>query len=148
MLNTYIASIKWEEIGSVIFYPYLFTYLLTYGAEPYLRRRQLCSHSRTSQHFMEPEGSIPYRTIELMDFIHRPVFKRRKQKNTTFRRLDLHLRCMGQDKSYSQGNGPIRHVETCPDFFFHCESTHNKIHCQNSSCTNLWYKLFRVQKNE
>jgi hypothetical protein len=33
-----------------------------------------------------------------------------------------------------QGNGPIRHVETCLDFFFHCKSTHNKIHCQNSSC--------------
>jgi hypothetical protein len=35
---------------------------------------------------------------------------------------------------HSQGNGPIRHVETCPDFFFHCKSTHNKIHCQNFSC--------------
>jgi hypothetical protein len=34
----------------------------------------------------------------------------------------------------SQGNGPIRHIETCPDFFFHCKNTHNKIHCQNSSC--------------
>jgi hypothetical protein len=34
----------------------------------------------------------------------------------------------------SQGNGPIRHIETCLDFFFHCKSTHNKIHCQNSSC--------------
>jgi hypothetical protein len=33
-----------------------------------------------------------------------------------------------------QGNGPIRHVETCHDFFFHCKSTHNKIHCQNCSC--------------
>jgi hypothetical protein len=33
-----------------------------------------------------------------------------------------------------QGNGPIRHVETCPDFFFHCKSTHNKIHYQNFSC--------------
>jgi hypothetical protein len=33
-----------------------------------------------------------------------------------------------------KGNGPIRHVETCPDFFFHCKSTHNKIHCQNFSC--------------
>jgi hypothetical protein len=33
--------------------------LLTYGAEPFLRRRQLCSPSRTSQHFVEPEGSIP-----------------------------------------------------------------------------------------
>jgi hypothetical protein len=31
-------------------------------------------------------------------------------------------------------NGPIRHVETCPDFFFHYKSTHNKIHCQNFSC--------------
>jgi hypothetical protein len=35
---------------------------------------------------------------------------------------------------YWQENGPIRHVETCPDFFFHCKSTHNKIHCQNFSC--------------
>jgi hypothetical protein len=34
------------------------TYLLTHGAEPILRSRQLCSHSRISQHFMEPDGSI------------------------------------------------------------------------------------------
>jgi hypothetical protein len=33
--------------------------LLTYGAEPFLRGCQLCSHSRTSQHFMEPEVSLP-----------------------------------------------------------------------------------------
>jgi hypothetical protein len=32
---------------------------LTYGAEPFLRSHQLCSHSRTSQYFMEPEGSLP-----------------------------------------------------------------------------------------
>jgi hypothetical protein len=32
--------------------------LLTYGAESFLSR-QLCSPSRTSQHFTEPEGSIP-----------------------------------------------------------------------------------------
>jgi hypothetical protein len=37
----------------------LCTYVLTHGAEPFLRDRQLCSHSRTSQHSMEPEGSIP-----------------------------------------------------------------------------------------
>jgi hypothetical protein len=35
-------------------------YLLTCGAEPFLRSCQLCSHSRTSQNFMEPEGSSPY----------------------------------------------------------------------------------------
>jgi hypothetical protein len=37
----------------------LLTYLLTYGAEPFLRSRQLYSYSRTSQYFMEPEGSLP-----------------------------------------------------------------------------------------
>jgi hypothetical protein len=31
---------------------------LTHGAEPFLRSCQLYSHSRNSQHFMEPEGSI------------------------------------------------------------------------------------------
>jgi hypothetical protein len=34
-------------------------YLLTYGAKPLLKSCQLCSHSRTSQHFKEPEGSSP-----------------------------------------------------------------------------------------
>jgi hypothetical protein len=29
------------------------------GAEPFLRSRQLRSYPRTSQHFMEPEGSLP-----------------------------------------------------------------------------------------
>jgi hypothetical protein len=32
---------------------------LTHGAEPLLRSCQLCSHSRNSQHFMEPKGSLP-----------------------------------------------------------------------------------------
>jgi hypothetical protein len=35
------------------------TYLLTHGAEPFLKRRQLCSHSRTCQLFMETECSLP-----------------------------------------------------------------------------------------
>jgi hypothetical protein len=34
-------------------------YSLTHGAEPFLRSCQLCSHSRTSQHFIEPEGPLP-----------------------------------------------------------------------------------------
>jgi hypothetical protein len=32
---------------------------LTHRAEPFLRSCQLCNYSRTSQHFMEPEGSLP-----------------------------------------------------------------------------------------
>jgi hypothetical protein len=35
------------------------TYLLTHGAESFLRSCQLCSYFRTSQHFMEPGGSLP-----------------------------------------------------------------------------------------
>jgi hypothetical protein len=34
------------------------TYLLSYGAEPFLRNRQLCSYSRTSQHFVKPNSSL------------------------------------------------------------------------------------------
>jgi hypothetical protein len=33
--------------------------LLTYGVEPSLRSCQMCSPSRTSHHFMKPEGSLP-----------------------------------------------------------------------------------------
>jgi hypothetical protein len=45
---------------------------LTHGAEPFLRSRQLCSYSRTSQHFMEPEGwtvcnvSLGFALLELL----------------------------------------------------------------------------------
>jgi hypothetical protein len=35
------------------------THSLTHGAEPFLTSCQLCSYSRTSQHFMEPGGSSP-----------------------------------------------------------------------------------------
>jgi hypothetical protein len=34
------------------------TYITNEG-EPFLRSRQLCSYSRTSQHFMEHVGSLP-----------------------------------------------------------------------------------------
>jgi hypothetical protein len=34
--------------------------LLTYGAQPFLRSRPLCNYSRTSEHFMEPESSLPF----------------------------------------------------------------------------------------
>jgi hypothetical protein len=52
-----------HSVASPLLYKYqkcLLTYLLAYGAEPFLRSHQLCSHSRTS-HFMEPEGSIQCR---------------------------------------------------------------------------------------
>jgi hypothetical protein len=35
------------------------THSLNHGAEPFLRSRQLCSHSGNSQRLMEPESSLP-----------------------------------------------------------------------------------------
>jgi hypothetical protein len=52
-----LLQLKTNQHSKTMFY--LLTYLLTYGAEPFLRSCQLRSHSRTSQHFMEPEGSLP-----------------------------------------------------------------------------------------
>jgi hypothetical protein len=58
---------KYEEVMRIaaetiigLYIPHSLTHSLTYGTEPLLRSCQLCSHSRTSQHFMEPEGSLPY----------------------------------------------------------------------------------------
>jgi hypothetical protein len=48
-----------------------------------------------------------YRTTGLMDFIHRPAFKRRKQKNTTFRRLDLSPSSGVWDKIKPTQLGPL-----------------------------------------
>jgi hypothetical protein len=39
--------------------PSSYTLTKLHGAEPFLTSRQLCSYSRTSQHFMKPEGSLP-----------------------------------------------------------------------------------------
>ena len=38
---------------------YLLTYLL-HGAESFLRSKLVCSYSKNSPHFMEPEGSLPH----------------------------------------------------------------------------------------
>jgi hypothetical protein len=46
------VSCYWDERDVV-------TKITTRGAEHFLRSRQLFSHSRTSQHFMKPEGSLP-----------------------------------------------------------------------------------------
>jgi hypothetical protein len=35
-----------------------YTNYLFHGAEPFLKSRQLCSYSRTSQHFMDCEGLL------------------------------------------------------------------------------------------
>jgi hypothetical protein len=37
---------------------HILSHSLTHGAEPFLRSCQLCSHSRNSQHFMEPKSSL------------------------------------------------------------------------------------------
>jgi hypothetical protein len=54
------------EMGLHVTIPYIIvcshhslTHSLTHEAEPFLRSCQLCSHSRTSQRFMEPEGPLP-----------------------------------------------------------------------------------------
>jgi hypothetical protein len=46
-----------QNVGNDL--PDYMAYLLTHGAQPFLRSCQLCSHSKSSQRFMEPEGSLP-----------------------------------------------------------------------------------------
>jgi hypothetical protein len=53
MMEISHAEVDGKNIGTLL------TYLLTHGAEPFLRSCQLWSYSRTSQHFMEPEVSLP-----------------------------------------------------------------------------------------
>jgi hypothetical protein len=51
-----ISGITHEQLHDLVTH---LRHSLTHGAEPFLRSCQLCSHSRTSQHLMEPEGSLP-----------------------------------------------------------------------------------------
>jgi hypothetical protein len=58
--NDEYKAIDYEELLLLILIIFLkIPYLLTYGAEPFLRSCQLWSPSRTPQHFIEHEGSIP-----------------------------------------------------------------------------------------
>jgi hypothetical protein len=56
--NATIWNIIAKKIENLIAYTYVLK-SLTHGAEPFLRSRQVCSYSRTSQQFMGPEGSLP-----------------------------------------------------------------------------------------
>jgi hypothetical protein len=55
MIYSMLTKRRWGRRGTDIV---IITHSLTHGAEPFLRSCQLCSYSRTSQHFMEPEGSL------------------------------------------------------------------------------------------
>jgi hypothetical protein len=64
----YFTSAQYLDCASTASFEILFNssvvftfdaYLLTCGPEPFLRSSQLCSYSGTSQHFVEPEGSLP-----------------------------------------------------------------------------------------
>jgi hypothetical protein len=51
----------WRSSFCCLPQPRTFSFLFltfTHGAEPFLRSCQLCSYSSTSEHFMEPEGSL------------------------------------------------------------------------------------------
>jgi hypothetical protein len=52
-------ALKFSNLSFVFMNLFTLYAWLTHGAEPFLTSRQLCSYSRTFQHFMEPEGSVP-----------------------------------------------------------------------------------------
>jgi hypothetical protein len=54
-LTTYPST---EQISMAWSQPSLLILQITLRAEPFFRSRQLSSYSRTSQHFMEPEGTL------------------------------------------------------------------------------------------
>jgi hypothetical protein len=53
IFSSILKKIRGSRLLATIFYA------LTHGVEPFLRSRQLYSYSRTYQHFMEHEGSLP-----------------------------------------------------------------------------------------
>jgi hypothetical protein len=53
------SCLGWHDFREGTFKIFLLAILFTHGAEPFWRSRQLCSYSRTSQHFTEPKGSLP-----------------------------------------------------------------------------------------
>jgi hypothetical protein len=57
LISKLSASIRVEENENTSILDIIHS--LTHGAEPFLRSCQLCSRSRSSQSFMEPEGSLP-----------------------------------------------------------------------------------------
>jgi hypothetical protein len=66
-MNDQFATVRFPHIASKLMLSILMFYLintflsvlLTYGNQPFLRSCQLCSHSKISQNFMEPERSLP-----------------------------------------------------------------------------------------
>jgi hypothetical protein len=55
-----ISSSRGRQNLFSVFTVHRTTISLTHAVEPFLRSRQLCSYSITSQHFMEPEASLVF----------------------------------------------------------------------------------------
>jgi hypothetical protein len=65
-----------------------------HGTEPFLRSRQLCSHSRTSQHFMEPEGSLPCSQEPSTSIVLRPPLSKSFINHSTIRHYEIYtIKC-------------------------------------------------------
>jgi hypothetical protein len=66
------SVVRWLTLHSgtlISAYPLNWTPELTHGAEPFSRNRQLCGHSWTPQHFVEPED---YRANEIPPIVFAP----------------------------------------------------------------------------
>jgi hypothetical protein len=51
-------------------------------------------------------------------------------------------------RSDLQGNGPIRHVEICPDvFFFHCKTTHKKSTVKILAVGTHWKYFLKIAEH-
>jgi hypothetical protein len=56
--HIFLSFFGWNDLEGSELCQHVLTHSHTHGAEPFLRSCQLCSYSRSSQHFMEPGGSL------------------------------------------------------------------------------------------
>jgi hypothetical protein len=88
-MNLYLCRNTYLEINQYNLFcagHHSFTRSLTDRAETFLRSRQLCSHTRTSQYFMEPESSLPCSREPSTDPYHEP-----HQSNLSLRSILISL---------------------------------------------------------
>jgi hypothetical protein len=113
------------------------TFTLTHRAEPFLKSRQMCSHSRTSQHFMKPEGLLPCSQnpplvpiLSQINPIHPIPYYLSK---INFKHLDLNI-------NYRRNN--TANSFSSPNIYFNLIESHTSQLC-NFLCSRLRCILFK-----
>jgi hypothetical protein len=118
-VNEFLYESKKNYATAIPVRKHTYTFLLTHGAEPFLRRSQMCSFSRISQRFMEPEGSLSCSQELSTGPYPEPDHSNPYHPTLSILILSTHLCLHLPSGLFPSGVPPISYMHSSPPFVLH-----------------------------